>query len=57
MLIEQTVKEFYVHTKEYRLTVAYVEKLRKGWINGVKLKFMLDSKANNIHPQKLTAEL
>ena len=55
MLIEQTVEEFYVHTKEYRLTVAYVEKLKKGWVNGVKLKLMLDSKANNIYPQKLTA--
>jgi hypothetical protein len=34
MLIEQTVEELYVHTKEYRLTVAYVEKIRKGVVHG-----------------------
>lgn len=57
MLIEQTVEELYVHTKEYRLTVAYVEKMRKGVMHGAKLQFILDTKVNNIKPIKLTAEL
>jgi hypothetical protein len=56
MLIEQTTEELYVHRKQCRLTVSYVEKMRKGNVHGVKLKLMLDSKANNIHLIKLTAE-
>ena len=57
MLIEETVAVSYVHRKEYRLTVWYVEKVRKGNVHGVKLQIMLDSKANNLIPKKLTAEL
>ena len=57
MLIEEKLEEFYLHTKEFRLTVAYVEKMRKGWVHGAKIKLMLDSKTNNLTPQKLTAEV
>ena len=57
MLIEQTAEELYVHRKQCRLTVTYVEKMRKGNVHGAKLKLMLDSKANNIDIIKLTAEI
>ena len=57
MLIEQITEELYVHSKKYRLSVAYVEKLRKGNLHGAKLKIILDSKSNNYNPIKLTAEL
>jgi hypothetical protein len=57
MLIEQTAEEHYVHRKQCRLTVTYVEKMRKGNVHGAKLKLMLDSKAKNIPPIKLTAEV
>ena len=57
MFIEQTAKELYVHRKYCRLTVSYVEKMRKGNVHGAKLQLMLDSKTNNIHPIKLTAEI
>jgi hypothetical protein len=57
MLIEHTVEELYVHRKESRLTVAYIEKTKKGWVHGAKLKIFLDTKSNNYNPQKLTAEL
>jgi hypothetical protein len=57
MLIEQTAEELYVHRKQCRLTVSYVEKMRKGNVHGAKLKLMLDSKVNNINPIKLTAEV
>jgi hypothetical protein len=57
MLIEKITEEFFVHSKKYRLSVDYVEKLRKGNIHGAKLKIILDSKSNNYNPIKLTAEL
>ena len=57
MLIEETVGELYVHRKKYRLSVAYMEKTRKGNVHGAKLKIVLDSKTNNCDPRKMTAEL